>query len=301
MSENKYSLAQIAGQEYISHEQKKAQNSHSRVVRSQPAQTPESENPLLGYLEQKTRINTSPFTENPALLVTDPIKSQRIREIADNQYQTSMAHHLKLDQIKIEVENLRYDGLTHESKVFTRKSGAVAFQTAINDALRNKQGIGLLMVDHDYFKSVNDTFGHPTGDLVIKEIAASLRELTRRRNDFIIRYGGEEFAVVFPAITLEKLQEKADLIETIYDKRQKALQGPAHPVFDQRRTISRGITYLDANDPRIQGMVNGEIVERLYAEADDALLAAKELGRNQTQNYNKIENKFKKNTRPKAD
>lgn len=297
MSENKPSLAETAGQDFLSHKQKIANHVHSKTTRAQHS-TPD--NPLIGYLEQKTRINTAPFTETPAALVYDPKKDQKIQEIAEDQFKANMSNYQKLTEAKDEVEDLKYDGLTKESKVFTRKSGDIAFQTAINDAIRNKQSIGLLMVDHDFFKLVNDNFGHPAGDKVIKEIAATLRELTKRRNDFILRYGGEEFAVVFPAITIEKLKEKADLIEQIYDRRQQTLKGPTNPVFDQRRTISRGITHLDPTDPRIQGMVNGEIVDLLYAEADDALLAAKELGRNQTQNYSEIDDKFKKNTRLKV-
>lgn len=296
MSENKPSLAEIAGQAALDHHKKLSSRIHRKTTRA--ALPAKDDNPLIGYLEQKYRQTLSPIHGNTA--VSKGKLAAGISKLAEEQYGLRMEHAKEIEAAQEEIEELKYDGLTKESKVFTRKSGDVALQTAINDAIRNKQAIGLLMVDHDFFKLVNDHFGHPAGDKVIKEIAATLRELTRRRNDFIIRYGGEEFAVVFPAITLEKLKEKADMIEQIYDRRQHALKGPANPVFDQRRTISRGITYLDPNDPRIAGMADGQIVDRLYAEADDALLAAKELGRNQTQNYREIDDKFKKNTRVKA-
>lgn len=285
------------------YEKRKAGHVHSKMSRTSPTKIA-SDNPLIDHLEHQIRIEEhnllSPEEKKRNEVVNDPKTVGMIRRSAERQYQQAITDFQKINDAKEEAEELKYDGLTKESKVFTRHSGDVAFQTAINDAIRNKQSIGLLMVDHDWFKLVNDSYGHPAGDLVIQEIAATLRNLTRRRNDFIIRYGGEEFAVIFPAITVEKLREKADLIEKIYDQRQQVLRGPANPVFDTRRTISRGITYLDPFDPRIQGKENGAIVDLLYKEADDALLAAKEMGRNQTQDYRDIDDKFKKNTLSQA-
>jgi diguanylate cyclase (GGDEF)-like protein len=296
MSERNPSPAAIAGQQYLDHEAKKAHHVHRKIIHPKPVET----NPLKGFLEQELRKDLAPIVGNSDVLKNPQIVN-KISSLAEKQYESKMEYSNRIEEAKEEARELMYDGLTKESKVYTRHSGDVAFLTAINDAIRNHQGIGLLMVDHDWFKSVNDQYGHPAGDLVIQEMAATLRQLLQRRNDFIIRYGGEEFAVVLPAITPKVLRQKADLIEPTYDKRQEALRGPKNPVFDKPRKISRGITYLAPDDPRIKGKTNGEISKLLYAEADDALLAAKEMGRNQTQNYSEIDERFKKNTLTKVD
>lgn len=295
MSENKPSLAEIDGQSYRSHETKKARHVHKRIIEPKDPQS----NPVKDYFLQKNRIRIAHFTEDQASLITDPKKVERIDDMAKEDYENGMRAQEEINLAKEKAENLKYDGLTKEFKVFTRGSGDIAFQTAINDALRNKQGIGLLMVDHDHFKDVNDRHGHPVGDTVLKTVAENLRRLTRRRNDFILRYGGEEFCVVLPAITPDKLWEKADSTELIYDQQQEELRAD-NPVFNTHRTMSRGITYLDPKDPEIQGMTNGEILQLMYKRADDALYAAKEMGRNQTQDYSEIDDRFKKNTGPKS-
>ncbi|MEO1399655.1 MAG: GGDEF domain-containing protein [Cyanobacteria bacterium J06635_1] len=58
--------------------------------------------------------------------------------------------------------------------------------------------LALLLVDIDHFKQINDTYGHPTGDAVLKAVAAALRQCCHRATDVIARYGGEEFAIVLP-------------------------------------------------------------------------------------------------------
>src|SRR5690606_8663293 len=67
----------------------------------------------------------------------------------------------------------------------------------------------LLMIDLDHFKPINDNFGHPMGDSVLRETAKALREAVRRQ-DFVARYGGEEFAAVLAATDLVNSQRAAE-------------------------------------------------------------------------------------------
>ena len=65
-------------------------------------------------------------------------------------------------------------------------------------AIRSKYPISLLMIDIDYFKSYNDTYGHQKGDECLKAVASEIKQHLRRPSDMVARYGGEEFSVILP-------------------------------------------------------------------------------------------------------
>ena len=126
--------------------------------------------------------------------------------------------------------------------------------------------LGILMLDIDHFKNVNDTFGHPFGDKVLKNVAQIISGLVRDY-DVAGRYGGEEFLVVVAETTNEGLSSLAERIrrdiETMVTEDQRA---------SMRVTISIGISLLADNDN----------IETLLKKADDALYQAKKEGRNRT-------------------
>ncbi|MBF7731189.1 diguanylate cyclase [Pseudomonas sp. N040] len=133
-------------------------------------------------------------------------------------------------------------------------------------ARRSAQPLSFAMLDIDFFKKVNDTYGHPMGDRVIKSLALFLKQRLRK-SDFIGRYGGEEFAVVLPdtdAPTAKKV------IEDIRQRFAEILH-PAQPQ-DLFCTFSCGIAELYADD-------DGKALSR---KADQALYSAKQAGRNRT-------------------
>ncbi|MEJ2763525.1 GGDEF domain-containing protein [Photobacterium sp. MCCC 1A19761] len=113
------------------------------------------------------------------------------------------------------------------------------------------------LLDIDYFKSVNDTFGHITGDKIIKQISQLLKDNARKK-DIVFRYGGEEFLMVLSADSLSEA-------ERIFNRiRQRIESAP----LDPRVTVSVGIAKLDGS------------IDRALAEADKYLYVAKESGRN---------------------
>lgn len=79
-------------------------------------------------------------------------------------------------------------------------------------AQRNKTQLGLIMIDIDYFKAYNDTYGHEAGDKCLKKVAEALASTVKRPGDFVSRFGGEEFAVVMPDTDNEGLAHVAELL-----------------------------------------------------------------------------------------
>ncbi len=131
-------------------------------------------------------------------------------------------------------------------------------------AQRNKKNMGILMIDIDKFKKINDKFGHPKGDEVLKGVA-DLMKTKVRKSDIVGRFGGEEFIILFPAIRPTALRRIAEAIRAGVEK--------ARPV-DILVTISIGVK---------QGLIESDPEKTLFswiAKADERLYQAKSNGRN---------------------
>lgn len=126
-------------------------------------------------------------------------------------------------------------------------------------------GSSLLMIDLDHFKRVNDTYGHPAGDAVLKEVAGIL-SMRKRAVDSAFRYGGEELALLLPRTELDGAAELAERLREAVELKRIEWQGSVIPL-----TISCGV----AEYP-----LSANTAEGLLAAADEALYAAKAAGRN---------------------
>jgi diguanylate cyclase (GGDEF)-like protein len=140
-----------------------------------------------------------------------------------------------------------------------------AFQEALHSAAqmaeRLQQPLSLVMFDIDHFKQFNDTFGHPAGDELLRQVAQVLRE-SARAYDVAARYGGEEFALLLPNTTLEQAVQVAERLR----QQIRAIENPHAPV-----SASFGVaTYRRGTPPAT-----------LVYEADAALYRAKRSGRDQ--------------------
>jgi diguanylate cyclase (GGDEF)-like protein len=142
---------------------------------------------------------------------------------------------------------------------------------------RSKYSIGLLMTDIDHFKHVNDTYGHPIGDVVIKGIADTISREIRGEIDVVARFGGEEFVVALIDTDAEGMIETAERIRKSVEK----LVFDVHQAEPLRVTISVGAFLLT------QGF-NGDL-QKAINNADQALYRAKEGGRNQVVQFEKQE------------
>src|SRR5439155_15333968 len=107
------------------------------------------------------------------------------------------------------------------------------------------QGLGLavLMLDIDRFKAVNDTFGHAVGDLVLREVAHTLRDSTRPE-DLVARYGGEEFVMALPVAAPDLATERAERIRHNLAARRISVGGRT-----LRVTVSVGLAFAPSDRP----------------------------------------------------
>lgn len=147
-----------------------------------------------------------------------------------------------------------------------RRSGLENFDRAFTQARAAGTPLGVLMFDLDRFKSVNDRFGHPAGDAVLVHAAHTARACLRE-GDLLVRYGGEEFLVVLPRVPLEQLLAVAERVRAAISAAPVPTEHGIVPV-----TASIGAAELTMHDVA----TSAELLEL----ADQALLAAKQAGRN---------------------
>ena len=141
----------------------------------------------------------------------------------------------------------------------------------IKQVARDKSTVGAIMIDIDYFKLFNDTYGHLEGDICLQKVAQIVSDTVKRPKDAVIRFGGEEFLVILPYIDHQGTKLVANqLVEAVADAKISHGKG-----IENRVSISAGFAVWKACD------VVEEDVAALIEEADISLFEAKELGRNQ--------------------
>jgi diguanylate cyclase (GGDEF)-like protein len=142
---------------------------------------------------------------------------------------------------------------------FNRRRLMEVLENEVRRSRRLHHNFAVVMADVDLFKRYNDEHGHPAGDVVLKRVAAIMREASRDV-DFVARYGGEEFLIVMPETEIEGAAEFAERIRT----KLAAERLPAG-----RITLSLGVSAFP---------MHGDAPDQLIAEADAALYLAKRAG-----------------------
>jgi PAS domain S-box/diguanylate cyclase (GGDEF) domain len=181
---------------------------------------------------------------------------------------TAVAEHIALALANLKLrEALEYQSIRDSlTGLYNRRYLEESLEREINRAQRQKFGLGVIMIDIDHFKNYNDNFGHDAGDIVLQQLGNILQKNVRG-SDIACRYGGEEFTLILPEITLELVQERAEEIRVEVEK----LKLKHHYQDLGQITLSLGIAIFPN-----QGLT-GESVMRA---ADTALYQAKEEGRN---------------------
>lgn len=128
-----------------------------------------------------------------------------------------------------------------------------------------KAPVTILSVDIDFFKKINDTFGHDVGDFVLKECVRLMKSLFNKTDQVVARVGGEEFAIILPGLKLEDAVKKAE--ELLAQVRKEVI---VHHDFQVKYTMSAGVAQLLPNEP----------TEKWLKRADEALYKSKQTGRN---------------------
>jgi diguanylate cyclase (GGDEF)-like protein len=155
------------------------------------------------------------------------------------------------------------DGLTG---LANRRQADEALASEIARTERLGGPVGLILADVDDFKAVNDRFGHPTGDVVLRDLAETLRENVREI-DTAARWGGEEFAVILPGTDLEGAAQVAERIRAALAEREIPSVDGAH----LHVTASFGVAVSNPTTT----------VQQLVEAADEALYRAKRAGKDQ--------------------
>ncbi|MCA9173082.1 MAG: diguanylate cyclase [Planctomycetales bacterium] len=150
-----------------------------------------------------------------------------------------------------------------------RRSFFERFESEWNIAKRYERPLSVMMVDVDFFKSINDTYGHGMGDEVLRQVASTLQS-TAREADIVCRYGGEEFAVLLPMTTIDEAASAAERMRV-------ALERLKFPNFTITASLGVAMCSADLEQPQ-------ESLDR----ADKCLYVAKRSGRNQVVRWDQV-------------
>ena len=177
----------------------------------------------------------------------------------------------------IEAQNHRLEAMANQDAL-TGLANRRVFDQAIarewTRHQRHQRTFAVLYIDVDYFKPYNDNYGHQQGDVCLAQVAAQIRHSLLRAADLPARYGGEEFVVLLPEIDLSGAEEVAQRIRDAVE--QKAILHKISPIGVV--TLSIGVASgvpVEGSEPR-----------HLIAQADKALYAAKQSGRNRVMTAN---------------
>ncbi len=176
-----------------------------------------------------------------------------------------------INRANVYAEILKHATLDALTGFYNRRQLEERLKQEVSSAKRQKTPLCAIMTDIDYFKSVNDTYGHAVGDLVLKTIAKIIRGQLREY-DIAGRYGGEEFSILLPFTKIKEAKMVAERLRKSIEKKAINISkvNAEADVKEINVTISLGIYEMQPND----------IEEDLLKKADKALYEAKNTGRN---------------------
>lgn len=200
--------------------------------------------------------------------VTERKQDEKRLRYVNERLQTQLIE-IGLLQSKLREQAIR-DPLTN---LFNRRYLEETLDRELARAKRETYPVCIIMIDLDHFKKINDSYGHDAGDQVLKALANTLSEQSRR-GDFACRYGGEEFVIVMPNITKHTAYERAKKLRLRLNSLKIPYEG-----HELTTTISMGIACYPKN---------GETRQELLRAADRAMYGAKKAGRDHILTYDQL-------------
>jgi diguanylate cyclase len=194
--------------------------------------------------------------------------TNEMQETNESLEQKLTASKQEINQLQVNLETVRTESLTDPmTGLANRKFFDDTLDNAISDAGAREEPLSLLMVDIDHFKTFNDTYGHLTGDQVLRLVASSLKQNVKGQ-DVAARYGGEEFVVVLPNTPLRSALTVADHIRRAVMSKELMKRSTGQHLG--RITVSIGAATMH----------KGDTAQSFIGRADACLYSAKRNGRN---------------------
>ncbi|WP_421694084.1 diguanylate cyclase [Aestuariivirga sp.] len=196
------------------------------------------------------------------------IENDKMRARTSNLQANLETSQRQIEKLKSHLANAEAQGLSDPlTGLKNRRGFDVVLASQVANARSATQPLCLIIADIDHFKAINDRYGHPTGDDVLKWFAKILSSNVKGR-DTVARYGGEEFAIVMPATSVENASKVAQQIKAQLET--QFWQKPGAPNTMLRVTASFGVAQL----------IDAEGTSGLISRADAKLYEAKQGGRN---------------------
>lgn len=216
-----------------------------------------SENKLLGCIVTKS---------------TESVLSEKEIEYLE---QLSSQTATTINRANVYAEILKHATLDALTGFYNRRQFDERLKQEVSSAKRQKRNVCAIMTDIDFFKSVNDTYGHAVGDLVLKTVSKVIKSQLRDY-DIAGRYGGEEFVILLPYTNLDEAKTVAERLRKAVEDRKTDISKiiPNHKNISV--TMSLGVAQYNS----------GEYEKVFIQNADKALYKAKESGRNKVVAYN---------------
>jgi len=169
------------------------------------------------------------------------------------------------EQHKIQQELHVQASIDHLTGLYNRRFFFELAEKSFSESVRHQRSLSLIMIDIDFFKKINDIYGHPVGDVIIKFVAAKASSLLRKE-DAIARIGGEEFAILLPSTDIDAAKLIAQKIQNTIAS--SSIEGDWEGVIEPK--VSVGVSTMLLVDKEFYS---------LYKRADKGLYQAKESGR----------------------
>ncbi len=215
------------------------------------------------------KLGDSKDREGLRAIVESLVHTAKEMEVSNQALEARLsASKQEINELQVNLEAVRTESLTDPlTQLSNRKFFDTSLEDAIADARSKNEALSLMMTDIDHFKNFNDSFGHLTGDQVLRLVAASVKQNVKGQ-DTAARYGGEEFAIILPNTVLRSAITVADHIRRAVMTKELMKRSTGEHLG--RVTVSVGVATLHKADT----------VQSFIERTDACLYAAKRHGRN---------------------